>query len=328
MTGSNQSIFTFIDLFSGIGGFRIAGQRCNLECVFSSEIDKSASQTYFENFGSMPSGDITEIHSKDIPDHDILTAGFPCQAFSIAGKKEGFKDTRGTLFFDIARILKEKKPKAFLLENVKGLLSNNKGKTIQRIYQVLSEIGYYTLDPIVLNSTYFGVPQNRERVYLVGFIDESVRKKFKMPINHLRTNKSIKDILENDPVSNKFYLSENYLQTLISHKDRHSRKGNGFGFEIKSVNDYAATLVIGGMGLERNLIIDNKITDYTPVTNIKSPISKKNIRRLTPRECARLQGFPDDYKFPVSDSVAYKLIANSVTINVVEELLKRIISVI
>lgn len=325
MTKNTLKQLTFIDLFSGIGGFRIAAKHSNMRCVFSSEIDESARLTYYDNFGSIPKGDIKKIKAIEIPKHDILTAGFPCQAFSQAGKRKGFDDTRGTLFFDIARILRERRPKAFLLENVKGLLSNNKGNTIKRIYEILAEIGYYSYMPIVLNSVDFGVPQNRERVYLVGFSNISWLKAFNPPVGIKKNDITIQDILEKNKVSNKYYLSENYLETLRKHKKRHINRGNGFGFQIKARNDYASTLVIGGMGLERNLIINNKITDYKPVTHIKSPISRENVRRLTPRECARLQGFPDDYKFHVSDSTAYKLIANSVTINVIEALLKNII---
>ncbi len=208
--------FVFADLFAGIGGFRIAFQNLGCKCVFSSEIDQYSRQTYQANFGDVPDGDITLIPSEQIPDHDILTAGFPCQAFSIAGRKEGFKDARGTLFFEIARIIKEKNPKAFFLENVKGLMSHNKGKTISTILDILrSELNYFVPQPQIINAKNFGVPQNRERVFIISFRKDLGVNSFEYPTPSLSTPKFI-DIKEKDPVSVKYYLSYQYLNTLIS----------------------------------------------------------------------------------------------------------------
>ena len=315
---SSTNIFTFIDLFAGIGGFRIAFENLGGKCVFSSEIDKYSRQTYQANFNDIPEGDITLIPANQIPDHDILTAGFPCQAFSIAGRREGFEDSRGTLFFEIARIIKEKKPKAFFLENVKGLVSHNKGKTISLILDILrNDLNYFVPEPQIINAKNFGVPQNRERIFIVGFHSDLNINSFDYPtpIQPIPTFISVK---EEQPVSVKYYLSEKYLNTLVAHKQRHKDKGNGFGYEIIEDNDIANAIVIGGMGKERNLVIDKRLEDFTPVTRIKGHVNHQCVRRMTPREWARLQGYPDSFKIEVSDVQAYKQFANSVAIPAIQ----------
>ena len=198
--------FTFIDLFAGVGGFRMAFQSLGGKCVFSSEIDPYCQKTYRVNYGETPYGDITKINEKEIPDHDILTGGFPCQAFSIAGKRNGFEDTRGTMFFEVARIIKEKRPKAFFLENVKGLMNHRGGKTISVILDILrNEVGYFVPDPQIMNAKNFGVPQNRERVFIVGFRKDLGIDDFKYP-SPTDTTKKIVDIMEKNVVSSKYYV--------------------------------------------------------------------------------------------------------------------------
>lgn len=295
-------------------------------CVFSSEWDKYCQVTYQKNFGEVPEGDIRKINEKDVPDHDILTAGFPCQAFSIAGKRGGFEDTRGTLFFDVARIIKEKKPKIVFLENVKGLMNHDRGKTLSTIVNVLrNDLGYFVPEPQIVNARDFGVPQNRERVIIVGIRNDLDITDFRYP---KPKNKStvIKDILETSSVSPKYYLSDTYLESLRRHKERHANKGNGFGFEIIDITGVSNALVVGGMGRERNLIIDTRLTDFNPVTKIKGSINKEYIRRLTPREWARIQGFPDDFQIPVSDAQAYKQFGNSVAVPAIKAVAEQVLS--
>jgi len=318
--------FTFIDLFAGVGGFRIAMQNLGGKCVFSSEIDKYAKKTYEVNFGEVPFGDITKIKEKDVPEHDILCAGFPCQAFSIAGKRKGFADeTRGTLFFDIARIIKEKKPKAFFLENVKGLRNHDKGKTLKTILKVLrKDLNYFVPEPQIINAKDFGVPQNRERIFIIGFRKDLKIDKFEYP-KPLKKKVKFADIKEKNEVSVKYYLSTTYLQTLKNHKERHANKGNGFGYEIIKDNQCANAIVVGGMGKERNIVIDCRLTDFTPVTKIKGVVNKDGWRRMTPREWARLQGFPDNYEIPVSDAQAYKQFGNSVAVPAIQIVAKKVI---
>jgi DNA (cytosine-5)-methyltransferase 1 len=308
--------FTFIDLFAGIGGFRIAMQSLGGHCVFSSEWDKEAQKTYQTNFGDLPFGDITSPTVKEfIPEgFDILCAGFPCQAFSIAGKRGGFEDTRGTLFFDVAEIIKNKNPKAIFLENVKGLRNHDGGKTLATILNVLREdLNYFVPDPQIINARDYGVPQNRERIFIVGFRKDLNVNSFAYPKPEDKKLTFI-DIREEQQVSNKYYLSTQYLKTLENHKKRHESKGNGFGYEIIPNDGIANAIVVGGMGRERNLVIDHRITDYIPVTHIKGEINKSGIRRMTPREWARLQGFPDSYIIPVADASAYKQFGNSVAV--------------
>ena len=318
--------FSFIDLFAGIGGFRIAMNKLGGNCVFSSEIDKFAKQTYDINFGEVPFGDITKIDANDIPEHDVLCAGFPCQSFSIAGKRKGFKDeTRGTLFFDIARIIEAKKPKAIFLENVKGLISHDKGKTLKTILKVLrEELGYFVPEPKVINARDFGVPQNRERIFIIGFRKDLGIKSFNYPLSFSK-ERSFSDIKEESVVSVKYYLSTTYQQTLINHKQRHADKGNGFGYQVIADNQCSNAIVVGGMGRERNIVIDCRLKDFTPVTKIKGKVNRDGWRRMTPREWARLQGFPEEFIIKVSDAQAYKQFGNSVAIPAIQATAKNMI---
>ncbi|MBQ0016235.1 MAG: DNA cytosine methyltransferase [Bacteroidales bacterium] len=321
--------FKFIDLFAGIGGFRMAFQNLGGECVFSSEWDEQAKRTYYENYGDVPFGDITKENTKKkIPkDFDILCAGFPCQAFSLAGKRRGFAETRGTLFFDVAEILRRHQPKAFFLENVKGLAIHDKGKTLETILNTLDEVGYVVPDPQILNAMHYGVPQHRERIYIVGFRkDLGISKEdFDYPEKHMDIPCWL-DVREREPVPAKYYLSETYVETLRRHKARHEAAGHGFGYKIIDDNAVANAIVCGGMGRECNLVLDFRQTDLTPTTNIKGEINKEGIRKMTPREWARLQGYPDKFRIVVADASAYKQFGNSVAVPAVqataEQLLK------
>lgn len=319
--------FTFIDLFAGIGGFRIAMQNLGGKCVFTSEWDQSAQKTYQANFGETPFGDITKEDTKKyIPDNfDVLCAGFPCQAFSIAGKKGGFEDTRGTLFYDVAEIIRRKKPKAFFLENVKGLTSHDKGKTLQTILNVLrNDLKYFVPDPQIINAKNFGVPQNRERIFIVGFREDSNATDFKYP-EPLEHKAVLEDIKELEVVSAKYYLSNQYLKTLYNHKERHASKGNGFGYEIIPDDGTANAIMVGGMGRERNLVYDHRLVDFTPVTKITGGVNTAGIRKMTPREWARLQGFPETFKIVVADASAYKQFGNSVAVPAIQATAEKII---
>ena len=327
---SENPKFIFIDLFAGIGGFRLALQNSGGKCVFTSEWDKEAQRTYRANFGETPFGDITKEETKSyIPDgFDILCAGFPCQAFSIAGKRGGFEDTRGTLFFDVAEIIKRKQPKAVFLENVKGLFNHNGGKTLSTILNVLrNDLNYFVPDPQIINAKDFGVPQNRERIYIVGFHKDTNVTEFNYPMPS-GVKVCFNDVREKDTVLTKYYLSTQYLQTLRNHKARHESKGNGFGFEIIPDDGISNAIVVGGMGRERNLVIDKRITDFTPATNIKGEVNREGIRRMTPREWARLQGFPDNFIIPVADASAYKQFGNSVAVPAIQATAKEIISLL
>jgi DNA (cytosine-5)-methyltransferase 1 len=322
--------FKFIDLFAGIGGFRLAMQNLGGKCVFTSEWDKEAQRTYRANFGEVPFGDITKEDTKKfIPDgFDVLCAGFPCQAFSIAGKRGGFDDTRGTLFFDVAEIIKRKKPKAIFLENVKGLRNHDKGKTLETILNVLrNDLGYFVPEPQIINAKEFGVPQNRERIFIVGFRNDLGITEFVYP---KPTKKKVKfaDIKEKKVPPTKYFLSTQYLLTLHNHKERHASKGNGFGFEIISDDGIANAVVCGGMGRERNLVIDNRITDFTPTTHIKGTVNREGIRKMTPREWARLQGFPDKYVIPVADASAYKQFGNSVAVPAIQATAEQVLKAV
>lgn len=316
-----------IDLFAGIGGVRLGFEyafKKNIETIFISEIDKKAQETYKANFNDKLNinGDITKIDEKEIPKHDILLAGFPCQAFSLAGFKKGFEDARGTLFFDVVRIAKYHKPKVIFCENVKNLVNHDNGKTFKKITEILENMGYKVYSEII-NSKNFGVPQNRERVYIVAFRKNIDSSNFIFP-RKKDDSKKIIDILEKKEVSPKYYLSDVYLECLRKHKQRHKLKGNGFGYEIRDKNEIARTLVCGGIGRERNLIVDEKLTNFKPVTNIKGKINREFIRKLTPREWARLQGFPDDFKLTVADTHLYKQLGNTVTVTVIEAIAENI----
>ena len=321
-----------IDLFAGIGGIRMGFDRAfgdDIETVFVSEWDEPAQKTYRANFHDDfdITGDITQVDEKDIPSFDICLAGFPCQAFSIAGKHMGFEDDykgrcRGTLFMDVARICDYHKPKVIFCENVKGLTMHDKGRTFQTIKKTFEDLGYKVFTK-VLNSKNFGVPQNRERIYIVCFRNDIAPEEFEFP-EKTDDTKCIRDILEEKPVPAKYYLSDVYLETLKKHKERHAAKGNGFGYEIRPLDGVAGAIVCGGMGRERNLIIDPRQTDLTPTTHIKGEINKEGIRKMTPREWARLQGFPDTFQLPLADVHLYKQFGNSVTVNVIEAIANRI----
>ncbi len=317
--------FTFIDLFAGIGGFRIAFQNLGGKCVYSSEFDAKAQQSYIANYGEMPFGDITKESTKSyIPEHfDILCGGFPCQAFSLAGRRLGFKDeTRGTLFFEIEAILRKHQPRAFFLENVKGLAIHDKGRTLKTILQHLDDAGYDVVPPQILNAMDYGVPQHRERIFIIGFRKDLGIKvedfKYPEPITPEGKRVKFRDVMEKDVPSVKYYLSDVYVDTLKRHRARHEAAGHGFGYEIIDINGVANAIVVGGMGRERNLVIDKRLTDFTPVTNIKGEVNRDGIRRMTPREWARLQGFPDSYKIVVADASAYKQFGNSVAIPAIQ----------
>ncbi|HMS40932.1 MAG TPA: DNA cytosine methyltransferase [Pyrinomonadaceae bacterium] len=320
--------FKFIDLFSGIGGFRIAMQNLGGKCVFSSEWDKYSQITYKANFGEVPFGDITkEETKKHIPNgFDILCAGFPCQAFSIAGRRGGFEDTRGTLFFDVAEILRRHKPKAFFLENVKGFFNHDKGRTLETVLNVLrNDLKYFVPDPQIMNAKNFGVPQNRERVFIVGFREDLKINDFKYP-EPTDTTKTFADVKEKDGVPVRYYMSTQYLDTLRKHRARHESKGNGFGYEIIEDDKISNAIVVGGMGRERNLVRDNSLRDFTPETKIKGEVNREGIRRMTPREWARLQGFPEKYIInKVADVHLYKQFGNSVAVPAIQATAQKII---
>ena len=321
-----------IDLFAGIGGIRMGFDQAfgkNINTVFVSEWDSFAQKTYATNFPSIHpiNGDITKIDEKDVPDFDICLAGFPCQAFSLAGQRKGFDDdykgmSRGTLFFDVARICSHHKPKVIFCENVKGLTIHDKGKTFKIITGTLEQMGYKVFHK-VLNSKDFGVPQNRERIYIVAFRNDIAPDNFNFP---RPTGKKvcIRDIMEEKPVPAKYYLSTQYMDTLRRHKERHAAKGNGFGYEIRELDSIAGAIVCGGMGRERNLIIDKRQKDLKPTTHIKGEVNREGIRKMTPREWARLQGFPDSFKLPLSDVHLYKQFGNSVTVPVIRAIAEQI----
>lgn len=321
-----------IDLFAGIGGIRLGFEQAfkdDIDTVFVSEWDENAQKTYRANFKDdfEISGDITKIAEKDIPAFDICLAGFPCQAFSLAGQRMGFEDNykgmcRGTLFMDVARICEYHRPKVIFCENVKGLLIHDKGRTFDIIYNTFENLGYKVFFK-VLNSRNFGVPQNRERIYVVAFRNDIAPQTFTFP-EMTDDSKCLWDIHEENPVPAKYYLSDVYLETLRRHKARHEAKGNGFGYEIRDWSDVAGAIVCGGMGRERNLVVDKRQKDLVPTTHIKGEINKEGIRKMTPREWARLQGFPDSFVLPLADTHLYKQFGNSVTVNVIEAIAKKI----
>lgn len=316
-----KSSFTFIDLFAGIGGMRLAFEQAGGTCVYSSEWNKYSQQTYYANFGEIPEGDITQIDEKEIPDHDILVAGFPCQPFSIAGvskkvslgRETGFADkTQGTLFFDICRILKEKRPKAFLLENVKNLKSHDKGNTFAIIEESLEELNYKVFYSILDGQNF--VPQHRERIIIVGFDLDRYEEEisFKFDLTPVLPKPVMRDILEGG-VDNKYTLSDKLWTYLQNYAAKHKAAGNGFGYGIAPLDGVSRTL---------------SARYYKDGSEILIAQKGKNPRRLTPRECARLQGFPDSFIIPVSDTQAYRQFGNSVVVqlvaNVAELLIKEL----
>lgn len=302
--------YRFIDLFAGIGGFRIALESLGGTCVYSSEWDKQARQTYVTNFGEMPDGDITKIDEASIPDHDILCAGFPCQAFSISGKQEGFNDTRGTLFFDIARIAKEKKPKVLFLENVKNFASHDKGNTLKIVYNTLVELGYDVYYK-VLNARDYGIPQNRERIYIVGFRSDLKISHFEFP-KKVNPSLVLSDLLINDYTDNlKTNRSDITFKNSFS-EDRINKPNQigyvnkgGQGERIYHPNGIAITLSAYGGGAFA------KTGGY---------LINGKVRKLHPRECARVMGFPDDYIISQIPNVAYRQFGNSVVIDVIQKI--------
>lgn len=310
---ADNASFRFIDLFAGIGGIRIPFQELGGNCVFSSEWDQFAQKTYKVNFGETPSGDITKIESTTIPDFDILLGGFPCQPFSSAGLKKGFADTRGTLFFEIERILRDKRPKAFLLENVKQLQTHDKGRTLKVILSHLDELDYY-VKYAILRAGDFGVPQNRERTYIVGFdklyfsLDADYSFQFPEP-TYEKTR--LGDILE-DKVDDRYTLTDAIWEGFKKRKQNNVNRGAGFGYCLFNADSpYVSTLVARYYKDGQEILID------------QGP--DKNPRKLTPRECARLQGFPDSFIIPVSNMQAYKQFGNSVAVPVVRAVAKRIV---
>src|SRR3989344_1251529 len=298
---SKKQSFTFIDLFAGIGGIRIAFERAGGRCVFSSEWDRACQDMYEAHFGERPEGDITKIKAKDIPPHDILTGGFPCQAFSIIGGRRGFSDTQGTLFFDIERILKEKKPCAFLLENVKQLVGHDRGRTFKVILDSLHKLGYYTHCK-VLNGLDFGVPQKRERIIIVGFQENYP---FEFPERNDGKTLTLADVLEpEDVLDRKHFLSEyfkNKLERKLREQGKRPAQSPSVWHENKSGNIgmHSFSCALRANGSYNYLVVDGK-------------------RRLTPREMFRLQGFPDSYKFVVPDSQARKQAGNAVVVPKIE----------
>jgi DNA (cytosine-5)-methyltransferase 1 len=301
--------YKFIDLFAGIGGIRIPFSALGAECVFSSEWDKHAQQTYLMNHGHLPEGDITQISAHNIAPFDILLAGFPCQPFSNAGQKKGFEDTRGTLFFDVCRIAEHHKPKVMLLENVKGFKNHNKGQTFSVVLQALSHLGYTTYHQ-VLNAKDFGLPQNRERIFIVCFLNAYFNHEewFDFP-NTLGLQTKVIDILD-QAVDSKYTLSDKLWQGHQRRKDQHKAKGNGFGYSLfNAQSTYTSTI---------------SARYYKDGSEILIEQDNKNPRKLTPREACRLQGFPEDFLLPASDVQAYKQLGNSVPVPVIRAIAQKI----
>lgn len=313
-----KSQFTFIDLFAGIGGMRLAYENVGGRCVYSNEWNKYSQQTYYANLGEQPEGDITKVDAKTIPDHDILVAGFPCQPFSIAGvskkislgRKTGFEDkTQGTLFFDVCRILKEKRPKAFMLENVKNLKSHDKGRTFKTILESLDELKYKVFFAVLDGQNF--VPQHRERIIIVGFDMERYGDdiEFDFDITPVNPKPVMRDILEKK-VDDKYTLSDNLWTYLQNYAAKHRAAGNGFGYGIAPLDGVSRTISARYHKDGSEILIAQK---------------GKNPRRLTPRECARLQGFPESFVIPVSDTQAYRQFGNSVVVPLIENVAKLIV---
>jgi len=330
--------FSFIDLFAGIGGFRLAMRNCGGTCVFSSEFDPYAQKTYEANFGEIPAGDITKQETHDlIPEEfDIVCAGFPCQAFSLAGKRQGFKDnfkglSRGTLFQEVVKICEDHHPKAVFCENVKGLYIHDHGNTFQVIKGAFEEIGYKFFWKI-LNSKDFGVPQCRERIYMVAFREDCAPETFEFPkptgekvcLSQIRQGSQPGD----PPVTGRYYLSDVYVETLRRHRRRHEAAGHGFGYVIRKWDGVSGAIVCGGMGRETNLVQEegNKTpVGIVPETHIKGKINDEGIRKMTPLEWSRLQGFPKGYQLKLSDVHLYKQFGNSVSVPVIQAIGQKIL---
>ncbi len=306
----------FIDLFAGIGGFRLAFESVGAKCVFSAEIDKHACSTYQANFGDYPLCDVSKLDPKEIPDFDILCAGFPCQPFSIAGERRGFCDTRGTLFFDIERIIEAKQPKAFILENVKGLTSHDKGKTLKVIIEILEKKLDYRVFYQVLNSKDYGVPQNRERIYIIGFKDKSIDFKFPDKVDK---RVDLNDILEKNPIGSEISDTAkfNVIENLKQHKKYNEIKDNPLllAYEIRKSRatfryDNLSPTLTAKMGTGGNNV----------------PVLVNQMRKLTTRECLRIQGFPDSFWIEPNKAQSYKQIGNSVSVPVLVGLARNIVN--
>jgi DNA (cytosine-5)-methyltransferase 1 len=297
----------------------IAYASAGARCVYSNEWNKYSQQTYYANFGIQPEDDITKVVAEDIPDHDVLVAGFPCQPFSIAGvsKKQslgratGFEDkTQGTLFFDVCRILKAKRPKAFMLENVKNLCSHDRGRTFKVIQESLAELNYKVFFQILDGKAY--VPQHRERIVIVGFDKREYGNNIKFKLNPAPPKKPlvVRDILEEN-VDSRYTLSDKLWAYLQNYAAKHKAAGNGFGYGIAPLDGVTRTI---------------SARYYKDGSEILIAQEGKNPRRLTPRECARLQGFPDTFKIPVSDTQAYRQFGNSVVVPLMAEIAKLVVA--
>ena len=283
---------------------RLGFEQSAFEVVYSNDIDRQACVTYRANFGEIDERDVRSVDPSTLPEFDVLLAGFPCQPFSMIGKRDGLNDPRGQLFNDVVRFLDVRRPRAFVLENVKNLLKHDKGETYKFIKAALENAADgYTVTEQVLDSKNFGIPQHRERTYIVGI--RNPHKDFVFPLKSKSPGKrKVANILEKN-VDEKYYLSQKYYDGLMAHKERHAAKGSGFGCEILDLEGVSHTIVSGNMGRERNLIQDRPIS-----------IKRHGVRKLTERECARLQGFPDWFKFPVPATQAYKQFGNAVSVPV------------
>lgn len=314
----------FIDLFAGIGGFRLALESLGLKCVFSSESNKYAQETYSANFGEIPHGDITKIDEYIIPKHDVLCAGFPCQAFSISGKRLGFDDVRGTLFFEIARIAKHHNPKILFLENVKNFVRHDKGKTLKTVREILKSLNYDVFYK-VLNASNFGVPTARERIYILGFRRDLNISNFEFPKSKPQSV-SLKQLLDNQELTSKYIINRKdfFFKTKQINKNVFGELPNkpvqigiinkgGQGERIYHENGHAITFSANGGG------VASKTGAY---------LVNGKIRKLSPRECARVMGFPEDFKIPVSDAQAYKQFGNTVAIPIIKAIFENILEIV
>ena len=309
----NVKKYKAIDLFAGIGGMRLAFEKAGFEIVYSNDVNKHACVTYRANFGDIDERDVRQVDLNNVPEFDVLFGGFPCQPFSQIGKRDGLNDPRGQLFNEIIRFLDLRKPSAFVLENVKNLPKHNGGKTYEFIKKSLTDAGGgYTVYEKILDSKNFGIPQHRERIYIVGI--RNPHRDFVIPErSRAQGKKSLGEILERK-TDEKYYLSQKYYEGLLRHKNRHAAKGSGFGCEVLDPKGVSNTLVCGNMGRERNLIKDRPVS-----------LNRWGIRRLTERECARLQGFPEKFKIPVSMTQAYIQFGNAVSVPVAHTIAKALV---
>lgn len=323
---TKNSNLKFIDLFSGIGGFRLAFEKQGCECIFSSEIDNYANETYKNNFGEYPMGDITKIPSNEIPDFDILCAGFPCQPFSIGGLRLGFEDSRGTLFFEIARILKDKKPNSFILENVKGLINHDGKKTLKIIEKTLDELGY-NFSYKVMNALDYGIPQNRERWYCIGFkkelgisFDKTQKKAFNFP-EKLKLNLFIEDLIDKDIKG--YNCSKRATENINIHISRFINKNGRNKERLIIANDIRPSRCSF-----RNNGTVPCLTAKMGTGGNNIPVITEYDRKLTERECLRLMGFPETYKIKPQFYQSYKQIGNSVVVSIIEKLAHNIVEIL